>query len=112
MLSSQPRMARQANQAEEEEAQDDKDGQESAAWASLVLVPMDVATMAIIAVVILNRLMSAINSNSQTKSIVGGIAGMDWGDPSIDPESKAMFYMSKVEVQTLRPLSLPHPSLE
>lgn len=52
----------------------------------------------LIAVVIGNRIMSAIASEKQTESIVGGIAMMKWGDSSIDPTTKSMAYLSKVEV--------------
>jgi hypothetical protein len=103
VLSSQQRTAAQATQAAEEDgAQDDK-AERSAAWASLALVPMDVATMAIIVIVILNRLLGAIKSNSQTESIVGGIANMEWDDPSTDPRIKSMFYLSKLEVKRCAP---------
>jgi len=93
---------RQATHEAEEEAhgevvEEDKSDAESAARASLMLIPLDVATMALIVVVIINRLLGAVYSNKQTESIVGGIANMDWGDSTIDPLSKSMYYLSKVE---------------
>ena len=96
------RTEEEATHEAEEEAhgevvEDDKSDAESTARASLMLIPLDVATMALIVVVIINRLLGAVYSNKQTESIVGGIANMDWGDSTIDPLSKSMYYLSKVE---------------